>query len=127
MPLERLGGHNAVDCQKEEPWPNPGRLTISRASDGGWRNSVWSARRHWPGKTLDRPLTWLHLTRTAGKASGGCPVQFFFGSSSAEAAPSMRAERGEFYDVIVIIGTGENRPDDEPPCAVLFPTTKLQR
>jgi hypothetical protein len=39
----------------------------------------------------------------------------------------MRAERGEFYDVIVIIGTGENRPDDEPPYAVLFPTTKLQR
>ena len=46
MPLERLGGHNAVDYQKEEPWPDPERLTISRSSDSGWRNSVWSVLEH---------------------------------------------------------------------------------
>jgi hypothetical protein len=42
MPLERLGGDNAVDYQKEEPWPDRERLTISRSSDSGWKNSVWS-------------------------------------------------------------------------------------
>ena len=37
MPLERLGGHNAVDYQKEEPWPDPERLTIQDhpTADGG--------------------------------------------------------------------------------------------
>jgi hypothetical protein len=44
--------------------------------------------RHWPGKTLDRRLTGLRLRTTTGKMSGGCPVQFLFGSSSANPTAS---------------------------------------